>query len=83
MHKEAEAQLRRQARWQAATAEIRLSLLSEASLKSSLHLVCKWAAELANVGAAALVVVEGGRSRVRRQLRRPGRRWPPSAIPIR
>ncbi len=63
VHKEAEAQLRRQARWQAATAEIRLSLLSEASLKSSLRLVCKWAAELANVGAAALVVVEGGRSR--------------------
>jgi PAS domain S-box-containing protein len=63
VHKEAEAQLRRQARWQAATAEIRLSLLSEASLKSSLRLVCKWAAELANVSAAALVVVEGGRSR--------------------
>ena len=55
VHKEAEAQLRRQARWQAATAEIRLSLLSEASLDSSLNLVCKWAAELANATAAALI----------------------------
>ena len=63
VHKAAESQLRRQARWQAATAEIRLSLLSEASLKSSLRLVCKWAAELANVSAAALGGVEGGRSR--------------------
>src|ERR1019366_9914310 len=34
VHKEAEAQLRRQARWQAATAEIRVSLLPEASLSS-------------------------------------------------
>jgi PAS domain S-box-containing protein len=64
VHKEAEAQLRRQARWQAATAEIRLSLLSEASLSSSLNLVCKWTAELANATAAALVIVEDQRSRV-------------------
>ncbi len=64
VHKEAEAQLRRQARWQAATAEIRLSLLSEASLKSSLNLVCKWAAELAHANAAALVVVQDEHSRV-------------------
>ena len=63
VHKEAEAQLRRQARWQAATAEIRLSLLSEASLKRSLNLVCKWTAELANASAAALLVVADGRSR--------------------
>ncbi len=64
VHKEAEAQLRRQARWQAATAEIRLSLLSEASLDSSLNLVCKWAAELANATAAALVIVEDDRSHI-------------------
>jgi PAS domain S-box-containing protein len=64
VHKEAEAQLRRQARWQAATAEIRLSLLSEASLDSSLNLVCKWAAELANATAAALVIVDDQRSRL-------------------
>jgi PAS domain S-box-containing protein len=63
VRKAAEAQLRRQARWQTATAEIRLSLLSEASLEASLQLVCKWAADLASGRAAALVVVENDRPR--------------------
>jgi PAS domain S-box-containing protein len=62
--KAAEAQLRRQARWQAATAEIRLSLLSEAALESSLSRLCRWAAELAGAGAAAVILVEEGRARV-------------------
>jgi PAS domain S-box-containing protein len=39
VRKAAETQLRRQARWQTAAAEIRLSLLSEASLGTSLALV--------------------------------------------
>lgn len=63
VRKAAEEQLRRQARWQTATAEIRLSLLSEGSVTTSLALVCKWAAELSDACAAALVVdEEGGRS---------------------
>jgi PAS domain S-box-containing protein len=65
VRKAAEAQLQRQARWQAAAAEIRLSLLSDASLQSSLALVCEWAVDLSNASAAGLVVEEtGGRSLV-------------------
>jgi PAS domain S-box-containing protein len=64
VRKEAEAKLRRQARSQAAAAEVRLSLLSEASLDTSLNLVCKWAADLSHARAAALVVVEGKRARL-------------------
>jgi signal transduction histidine kinase len=63
VRKAAEAQLRRQARWQTATAEIRLSLLSEASLTKSLKLVCKWAADLASARAAALVIAEDDHAR--------------------
>ena len=63
VRKAAEAQLRRQARWQTATAEIRLSLLSEASLAKSLKIVCRWAADLASAQAAALVVTEGDHAR--------------------
>jgi PAS domain S-box-containing protein len=61
VRKSAEAQLERQARWQTAAAEIRLSLLSEGSLDRSLTLVCKWALELSNAQAAALVIDESGR----------------------
>ncbi len=60
VRKAAEAQLQRQARWQTATAEIRLSLLSEASLSTSLALVCTWAVDLSGASAAALVVDEAG-----------------------
>ena len=59
-----EALLRHQARWQAATAEIRLTLLSEESLQASLVLVCRWAVELSNASAAALVLTEGAQSRM-------------------
>ena len=58
VRKGAEELLRRQALWQTATAEIRLSLLSDASLESSLTLVCKWAVELAGASAAAVVATE-------------------------
>lgn len=54
--KAAEVQLRRQARWQAATAEIRLNMLSDEPLRSTLKLVCKWAAELSGATSAALLV---------------------------
>ncbi len=60
VRKAAEAQLQRQARWQTAAAEIRLSLLSEASLGTSLQLVCTWALDLSSASAAALVVDEAG-----------------------
>ena len=63
VRKAAEEQLQRQARWQTAAAEIRLSLLSEDSLTTSLALICRWALDLSNARAAALVVDEdGGRS---------------------
>jgi PAS domain S-box-containing protein len=63
VRKAAEAQLQRQALWQTAAAEIRLSLLSDAALTTSLELVCKWAVELSNAIATALVLdVDGGRS---------------------
>ena len=61
VRKAAEAQLQRQARWQTAAAEIRLSLLSEGSLDTSLTLVCTWAVDLSSASAAALVVDEAGR----------------------
>ena len=62
--KAAEALLRRQARWQAATSEIRLSLLSEGPVDDSLELICKWAVELSGARAAALVTAEDARGRV-------------------
>lgn len=56
--KAAEAQVRQQARWQAATAEIRLNMLSDEPLQSTLELVCKWAADLTGAGSAAVFVSE-------------------------
>ncbi|HXW82100.1 MAG TPA: PAS domain S-box protein [Acidimicrobiales bacterium] len=64
VRKAAEAQLRRQARWQTAAAEIRLSLLSDASLDASLTLMCKWAVDLSRAGAAVLVIEDNGRRRL-------------------
>ncbi len=61
---EAEARLRRQARWLEATAEIRLSLLAEATLEESLTVLCHWAAELGSAQATAVLLAEGGRARV-------------------
>ncbi len=61
VRKAAEVQLQRQARWQTAAAEIRLSLLSEGSLGTSLSLICEWAVDLSSASAAALVIDETGR----------------------
>ncbi len=61
VRKAAEAQLQRQALWQTAAAEIRLSLLSEGSLEASLALICQWAVDLSSASAAALVIDEAGR----------------------
>jgi PAS domain S-box-containing protein len=60
VRKAAEAQLQRQAHWQAAAAEIRLSLLSDASLDTSLRLICEWAVDLSNAKASALVTDAAG-----------------------
>ena len=60
VRKAVEAQLQRQARWQTTAAEIRLSLLSEASLGTSLALVCTWAVDPSSASAVALVVDEAG-----------------------
>lgn len=57
--KEDEERLRLQARAEAVAAEIRLELLSEAPLETSLGLICTRAAELAGARAAALVSVGG------------------------
>jgi PAS domain S-box-containing protein len=64
VRKGAEELMRRQASWQEATAEIRLSLLSDASLETSLTLVCKWAVELAGASAVALVATEDRQSHI-------------------
>ncbi|MGH9104735.1 MAG: PAS domain-containing sensor histidine kinase [Acidimicrobiales bacterium] len=61
IRKAAEAQLRRQALWQQATAEIRLSFLSDAPARVSLDLVCKWAVELSQARAAAVLIGVGDR----------------------
>lgn len=53
--KATEARLRLQAGSQAASAQIRLELLSEGPLETSLGLVCRWASELAGASAAAIV----------------------------
>lgn len=58
LRKASERRLRRQERWQAATAEIRLGLLSGVPLVDSLQLVCRSAAELADVAEVVLVQVE-------------------------
>lgn len=52
-----ERRLRRQERWQAATAEIRLGLLSGSPVDESLDLVCWAAAELAEVGQVVIFEV--------------------------
>ena len=57
--KATEERLRLQASCQAASAQIRLELLSEAPLETSLGLVCRWASELAGASAAAIVSVQG------------------------
>ena len=62
VRKAAELQLQRQAAWQQATSEVRLSLLSD-SLEESLSLICKWAAQLSRATVAAVVVPETGRWR--------------------
>ena len=71
--KAAEAEVARHARWQAATAEIRLDLLSDGSLESSLTLVCKWAVELMEARSAVLVLYDrpDGRARVAAEAGRP------------
>jgi PAS domain S-box-containing protein len=56
VRKAAEAQLRRQALWQQAAAEVRLSLLSDAPVSTALDLLCKWAVQLLGAQAAAVVV---------------------------
>ena len=61
VRKAAEDQLQRQARWQTAAAEIRLSLLSEGSLDTSLTLICKWAVDLSKASSAVLVIDQAGR----------------------
>ncbi len=70
-----ERRLRRQERWQAATAEIRLGLLSGTPVDESLGLVCRAAADVAEVGqvvifeiaddTASLLAQAHGESRLR------------------
>jgi PAS domain S-box-containing protein len=60
----AEVRLQRQARWLAATAEIRLSLLSEEPLTESLTVLCRWAAELGGGRATAVLLAERGRAQI-------------------
>lgn len=57
--KAAEAELQRQAKWQQATAEIRLTMLSESTLESSLGLVCTWAVDLLGARSAEVLVGQG------------------------
>jgi PAS domain S-box-containing protein len=54
-----ERRLRRQERWQAVTAEIRLGLLSGAPVAESLELVCRAAAELAGAAEVVIFGLEG------------------------
>jgi PAS domain S-box-containing protein len=54
--KRAEAELRRQERWQAATAEIRLAVLSAESLETTLNLVCDRVCDLIDAQAAVVVI---------------------------
>src|SRR5262249_8387147 len=62
--KRAEALLRRQERWQAATAEIRLALLSNRAIDESLELICVRSRELVHVDSALIVVKDGDVIRV-------------------
>jgi PAS domain S-box-containing protein len=63
--KRAEAQLLRQAIWQEATAEIRLSLLSDVPLNASLDLVCSWALRLCDAHAALVSIATAEKTSVR------------------
>ena len=62
--KQAEAQLRRQERWQAASAEIRLALLANMAIDKSLELICARSCELVPAEAALIVVTDDGVPRV-------------------
>ncbi|HET9058499.1 MAG TPA: PAS domain S-box protein, partial [Acidimicrobiales bacterium] len=65
IRKAAELELRRQALWQRATAEIRLSLLSDAPLAASLELICRWAMDISGSSAALIVIEDHNRYRAR------------------
>jgi len=61
--KHAEAELRRlfaeeqrQERWQAATSEIRLALLSGTDLQESLGMICRWASDILDADTAGIVI---------------------------
>jgi PAS domain S-box-containing protein len=60
----AEARLRRQERLQAATAEIRLSMLADTALDATFELICRHAATLLDADAAMIVLGETGGHRV-------------------
>ncbi len=62
--KKAEAQLRRQERLQAATAEIRLSMLGDAPLDMTFDLICRRALELLEAASALVAMADDGGPRV-------------------
>ena len=53
------AEVRRQERFQASQAEIRLALLSESTLEADLELICNRLCELLDAPAAAALLLEG------------------------
>jgi hypothetical protein len=54
------AEVRRQERWQATTAEIRLAVLSGEALPITLQLICDRTLDLFNARAAAIVQLDDG-----------------------
>jgi PAS domain S-box-containing protein len=56
----AEAQLRQQERLQAATAEIRLSMLADTPLSATFDLICRRGVDLLDADSMLIVLVEGG-----------------------
>jgi PAS domain S-box-containing protein len=62
--KRAETLLRRQERWQAAAAEIRLALLSNTAIDKSLELICARSCELLHARAALIVMADDEVTRV-------------------
>jgi PAS domain S-box-containing protein len=60
VRKQAELQLRRQERWQAATSAIRLHLLSNQPVDESLALICRYLLDLVHVDAALVLTVADG-----------------------
>jgi PAS domain S-box-containing protein len=62
--KRAEIVLRRQERWQAASAEIRLALLSNTPIDKSLELICVRSCELLHARAALIVIADDDVTRV-------------------